>query len=255
MDEEKPYDEQPHGLCVPGIDEYATSLGTWGSTVDELLVSLEEETCSSLPLGVMVVGALQAQVLRSLVTMSRAAEVLELGTFTGYSAIAMASTGANVTTIDNWSDVAESKALCQKYFERFDNLKGTQADQCLGNIRSLEGNCRDVLEVLAAEGKSFDFVFMDADKEGQIDYYEALLRDDHPSGRPLLSAPHGVLCVDNVLWYGKAATTDKATWDKTTSCTHAFNKHVSEDSRTDVSILTVRDGLSLVTWSRSPRAE
>lgn len=285
-----PYDEQPHGLCLPGIDLYAENHSSWlseccvladtaapscndASTTDIAAVAataLDEliAEASRLPLAVMCVGKQEAQVLYSLARMSRARRILELGTFSGYSAISLAGAlplrhspatvelECQVTTVDNWSDVPEAEIIAERHIDRFNATVASLFRELRSPvIRMIRASALDALRDLAEVRRSFDFVFLDADKEEQISYYEELLRihSDQTGGSSnqgfsLLARPHGVICVDNTLWYGKAAQTSKTSWDSTTQATHAFNEHVLADERTTNVILTVRDGLTIIQW-------
>ena len=148
--------------------------------------------------------------------------MLELGTFTGWSSIAMASAlqpDGRVVTCDVDPD---AQAIARRYAEeagladRIDYRLGPG----LETMRSLEG--------------PIDLVFIDADKEGYVDYYEAAL--------PLL-ADDGLIVADNVLWSGRVAEDDP---DERTRTIMAFNDHVRNDERVVAVMLTVRDGMTLI---------
>jgi predicted O-methyltransferase YrrM len=273
-----PYDEQPHGLCQDGIDEYATRHSTWSKKAQAhqqeeptildaaftLLDSLESELLgSNLDLPVMCVGKQEGQILSSIACMARPRNILEVGTFTGYSAIALATAlpGEKVAssaeplpalvTVDNWSDVPQARALAEKYIGKFNALCGRDC------IAMHNGTGISYLaEAARSEScRSFDVVFLDADKDGQVGYYEELVRERPvPGGETgevwtLLSRPHGIIIVDNTLWYGKMAQTPQEEWDETTRATHDFNTFVLGQTRTRVTMLTCRDGLSLIQWA------
>lgn len=150
--------------------------------------------------------------------------VLEIGTFTGYSAIYLASgldDRGRLHTIDNNPEVAH---IAEKYFI---------ASGLRDKIITHQGNAMDILPEI--EGP-FDLVFIDADKENYVNYYEAVF--------PKLS-PEGIIIADNVLWYGKVMEAD-ALNDKETRGIAAFNLHVKNDPRVEHLLLPIRDGLMMM---------
>jgi caffeoyl-CoA O-methyltransferase len=161
-----------------------------------------------------------------LVRLLRARRVLELGTFTGYSSISMAQAlppdGRLITCDVN----EETTAIARRYAEeagvvdRIDYRLGP----ALETIAGLEGEC--------------DLIFIDADKDNYVNYYEATL--------PLL-ARTGVMVVDNTLWSGRVA--DPAEDDESVRAIRELNDSVRDDRRVDNVLLTVRDGMNLVWWS------
>lgn len=171
----------------------------------------------------MLTGAHEAALLQMLVRLTGTCRVLEIGTFTGYSALAMAEAlpaGGELMTCDNDPEHAR---VAQSFFDR--SPHGSKITLRLG----------PALETLAAlpERETFDFVFLDADKENYSNYYEAIL--------PRLQ-PDGLLVVDNVLWSGKVLAPRK----KTDKAIVAFNERVRSDARVECLMLPVRDGVLLV---------
>src|SRR3954452_19843904 len=172
----------------------------------------------------MMVGTLEGRFLAAVVAMLRPQRVLEIGTFTGYSALSMAEAlppGGHITTCD----ISEQHvALARRHI-----AASPFADR-------IEIRVGPALETVAALDGPFDLVFVDADKPAYVDYYEALL--------PKL-APHGAMLVDNVLWSGRVVD-GVETDDPNTVALRAFNDHVLADPRVEVVILTVRDGVSII---------
>jgi caffeoyl-CoA O-methyltransferase len=193
------------------------------SAEPELLQALRDETQASLAMSQMQVGRVEGALLRMLVQLTRARRVLEVGTYSGYSALAMASglpdDGALVTCdID-----PVATAVARKYFER--SPHGHKIELRLGPAS-------ETIRALAAAGDRFDLLFLDADKQGYVDYYEAAL--------PMLPAG-GLVIADNTLWSGRVL-------DPQDASDHAivrFNAHVAADARVEHVLLSVRDGVML----------
>jgi len=182
----------------------------------------------------MASGHLQGQLLRMLVQMIRPQSVLELGTFTGYSALSMASgleSGAVLHTIEVNDE--------QEDFTRPWIEKSPWADR-------IQLHIGDALQLLSDEPSvlpdSFDFVFIDADKRHYVDYYEAVL--------PRLRAG-GVILADNTLWSGQVldaptSITSSNGKDAQLMGITAFNDLIAADPRVENVILPLRDGLTLI---------
>ncbi|HAH59166.1 MAG TPA: methyltransferase [Bacteroidales bacterium] len=176
-----------------------------------LLTSLVRETNLAFNTPSMLSGNLQGQFLKMMCHMLQPEKVLEVGTFTGYSAIAMAQVlkpGAVLHTIDNNPEV---EAFAARYFSKAGlshsivQHQGTAADI----IPSLEG--------------PFDLAFIDADKENYLLYYELILEKLRPGG---------VIIADNVLWYGKVFESGLSN-DKETRGIKAFNSFIKQDERVE----------------------
>jgi predicted O-methyltransferase YrrM len=203
--------------------DYLLSVSLRDSTLDR---ALRAET-DALEHGVMQIAADQAQFMTLLVRLSGARRAIEIGTFTGYSALAIArglpSDGRLVTC-----DISrEWTAIAQRYWDQagLDHLIDLRLAPALETLQSL---------LAANEAGRFDFAFIDADKTALPDYYEACLT--------LLRAG-GLIAVDNVLWDGRVA--DPAAHDESTRAIRAFNRRLYQDPRIDLSLLPIGDGLTL----------
>jgi predicted O-methyltransferase YrrM len=187
---------------------------------------LRAET-ASLPEARMQIGPDQGALLALLIHLLGARRALEVGTFTGYSALAVASAlppdGRLITC-----DVSEEwTAIARRYW---------QEAGVAGRIDLRLGPATETLAGLLRDGgaETFDFAFIDADKESYDAYYEACLR---------LLRPGGLIAVDNVLWSGAVA--DPSAVDAETEAIRALNRKVRDDSRVEACLLTVGDGVML----------
>lgn len=191
----------------------------------DVLKRLREET-SKLPMAGMQVDPEQGQFMAFLVRMLGARRCLEIGVFTGYSslvtALALPEDGVVVACDKSrrWTDIARRYWAEAGVDERID-------------LRL--GRAMDTLDALRAQrGEPFDFAFIDADKTGYPDYYEACLD---------LLRPGGVIVIDNTLWHGRVI--DPAADDADTRAIRSFNRSLQEDERVDLSLLAIADGLTL----------
>ncbi len=176
----------------------------------------------------MLSGHVEGQALKFLVGMTRARRVLELGMFTGYSALAIAEAlpdDGRVLSCELDSAVA---AFAQRSFEE------TPAG---AKIEIRVGPALVTLQQLAAAGETYDFVFIDADKGGYRAYVDAVL------GRGLL-APDGVICVDNTLLQGEPYL--PGTPSANGRAIAAFNEALARDERVEQVLLPLRDGMTLI---------
>jgi caffeoyl-CoA O-methyltransferase len=208
-------------IVDPAVEEYAVE---HTSGEPPWFATLAEDTRARTTAPGMMVGTLEGRLLTALVAMLRPRLVLEIGTFTGYSALSMAEAlppDGRIVTCDISEEhvaIAREHIARTPYADRIEILLGP-AQQ---SVEGLQG--------------PFDLVFIDADKGGYLGYYEAVL--------PKL-APDGVILVDNVLWSGRVV--DPAVDDDDdTKAIRAFNDHVAADDRVEVVLLTVRDGVSLI---------
>ena len=186
-----------------------------------LLQELERETNLKVLMPRMISGHFQGRVLSMLSKMIQPKNILEIGTYTGYSALCLAegltSTGQLITIDIN----AELSDLVQKYFQ-----KSPYKNQ----LKYINANAMEYLKNL--EG-IFDIVFIDADKENYQQYYDMII--DHVN-------PGGYIIADNVLWSGKVVAELKKI-DKDTQAILDFNAFVQADNRVENVLFPIRDGL------------
>jgi caffeoyl-CoA O-methyltransferase len=214
-------------IVEPRVEEYAEA---HSSPPSDLFERLAAETREKTEVPQMMVGPVEGRLLGVLVRTLRARRILELGTFTGYSSISMAlglPNGGRVITTDLNE---ETTAIARRYAQ-----EAGVADRI--DFRVAPG-----LETIAGLEGQFDLVFIDADKENYVNYYDATL--------PLL-AETGLMVVDNTLWSGAVA--DPENDSEATRAIRALNDRVLEDARVDNVLLTVRDGMNLV-WRRGSPA-
>jgi caffeoyl-CoA O-methyltransferase len=201
-------------ILDPGIEEYVERLT---SPHEDLLAELSEETRGELGFEQMLTGPVAGRFLEMLVWFGRPQRVLEIGTFSGHSALAMAAALPEGGRIDTCELDPERAAFAQGYFDRspFGSRITLHVGPALESIARLEGD--------------FDLVFLDAEKEGYIGYYEAVL--------PRLS-PRGLIVADNTLWSGRVL--------EASGPIVAFNEHVAADRGSVQVLLSVRDGMTLI---------
>jgi len=197
----------------------------------EVQERLRQET-QALPQAGMQIGPDQGLFLGLLVRMLDAKRVVEVGTFTGYSAMAMAMalpTGGRVLCCDISE---EYTSIARRYWK--DAGVSDRIDLRLGPATET------LSRLLATEGPaSQDLAFIDADKTGYDAYYEACLQ---------LVRPGGIIAIDNVLWSGRVA--DPAVKDADTAALRALNLKIRDDKRVNAVVLTVGDGLTLARRKR-----
>jgi caffeoyl-CoA O-methyltransferase len=187
--------------------------------------ALAEETRETLSAPQMLTGDIAGRFLEFLVFLAQPRLVLEIGTYSGYSALAMAAAlpdGGRIVTCeisDEHADVAERHIAAAGESGRIEVRRGPALD----TIATLDG--------------PFDLVFIDADKPSYLAYYEAVL--------PNLSE-RGLIAVDNVLWSGRVAQPPSDEDTESTTALREFNDHVAADERVVNVMLSVRDGITLV---------
>jgi caffeoyl-CoA O-methyltransferase len=205
------------------VDEALERYAVEHSSRDQQLFRrLEEETRATTTAPGMMVGPLEGQFLAWLVWFSQARNVLEIGTFTGYSSVSMALSlpeGGRITSLDVNE---ETTAAARRYAEE------------AGVADRIDYRVGPAIETLEQLEGPFDLVFIDADKESYVDYYEAVL--------PKLSE-HGFIVADNVLWSGRVLDDEG---EESTKAIKRFNDHVANDDRVVCVMLTVRDGMTLI---------
>lgn len=208
-------------LIDPAVERYALEHTT---PPPAQLQSLLEEAGTALPFPSMLSGATVGRLLETLVFALQAKLVLEIGTYAGYSALAMASglaPGGRVVSCEIDPGHAE--------FARRHIAASPHADR-------VEVRVGPALDTVASLPGPFDFVFIDADKESYPAYYEAVL--------PKL-APHGLIAADNTLRDGEVLGAPDG-WPEGTRAIAAFNDALVHDDRVTAVLLTVRDGVTLI---------
>ncbi len=193
----------------------------------EVMRRLRAET-AELPGSIMQIAPEQGQFMAMLVTLMGARRCLEVGTFTGYSALAVAQALPAEGQLVACDVDAETMTIARRYWDEAG--VGGKIDSRIGPaVESLD-------EMLnAGEAESYDFVFVDADKSNYDAYYERAL---------LLLRPNGLIAVDNVLWNGRVIDPDKK--DPDTLAIRALNKKIKSDDRVTCSLVPIGDGLMLV---------
>jgi caffeoyl-CoA O-methyltransferase len=208
-------------LVSEEVDAYAEAHTTAPA---DFMARLADETRASLTSPQMLTGTIEGRFLETLVFIAQPRLVLELGTYSGYSALAMAAAlppGGRIVTCeikDEHAQFAQRHIDASPYADRIDIRVGP------------------ALETIGALGGPFDLVFIDADKPSYAAYYEAVLAK---------LAPRGLIVVDNTLWSGRVIDVADDAQDSTRALA-AFNDSVAADPRVVSVMLTVRDGVTLI---------
>lgn len=196
--------------------------GDHTSQMDEIRLDLERETNLKTLAPQMMTGRYQGKILELISYMVQANRILEIGTFTGYSAICLAQglhPSGTLTTIES---NYELESIIKKYIGKA-NLDN--------KIELIIGNAIEIIPKLDFE---YDLVYIDAGKQEYPIYFDLVM----PKVRK-----NGFIIVDNVLWYGKVV---QAEMDAETKIIDDFNKKISADPRVECTILPIRDGISLI---------
>ena len=188
-----------------------------------LLQELRAQTQASLNDAQMQVGPVEGALLRLLVALSRATRILEIGTFSGYSALAMAQALPASGRLLTCDIDPIALGVARAFFAR-----SGYADR----IEVREGPALQTLADLGRDGQRFDLAFIDADKANYVAYYEAIL--------PMLE-PGGLVIADNTLWSGRVLAPES----ESDRGIVRFNEHVHNDPRVEQVMLAVRDGVTL----------
>lgn len=189
----------------------------------EILAKLNKETYQKVLQPRMLSGHIQGRFLSMISKIKLPSCILEIGTYTGYGTLCLAeglSNGGKIFTIDRNEELLK---IQNKYFE----MSGKR-----DKIIQLTGNAKDILENL---NESYDMVFIDADKENYIEYFNLVSERLNNNG---------IIISDNVLWSGKVLNSPSKN-DEETNILIEFNKTLNEDERFDTIILPLRDGLSI----------
>ena len=197
---------------------------------EELLRELDRETHLRVVAPRMLSGHIQGRLLEMIVRMVQPRRVLEIGTFTGYSALAMAAGLEPDAVLHTTEPDDELEELARSFFDRSPHGR---------KIRLHIGSALDIAPTL---GEEFDLVFVDGDKREYPAYYRMLMGDG--GSRKLVHAGT-VLIADNILWSGKVVG-PVAHNDHHTQALLEFNRLVAEDPRVENVIVPLRDGLNLI---------
>ena len=208
-------------LVPDAIEHYAKS---HSREVESLFEELKDYTQKHTALPQMQVGPIEGNFLKILVRITGAKRVLEVGTFTGYSGLMMASGLPEDGELFTCELDPENAAIAQSFFDRspWRSKIKLQLGPALSTIEKLEG--------------PFDLAFIDADKVNYTNYFEAIRQKMRPAG---------LIVVDNVLWSGRVLEDARAN-DESTKAIIEFNRHVKALADHDHVMLTVRDGMMLI---------
>lgn len=208
---------------MDALEQYAEQMS---SPADALMQELERETYLRVLNPRMISGHVQGKLLEMIVRMLRPHRVLEIGTFTGYSALCMAAGLDSNGRIDTCEIDDELEEMIRSFCDRSEH----------GNkIRLHIGSALDIVPML---GECYDLVFIDGDKREYSAYYDMLMDGE-------LVHSGSFIMADNILWYGKVAE-PVAKGDKQTQAIVDFNEKVRNDSRVENVILPIRDGINLI---------
>lgn len=207
-------------ITDPRIEEYARA---HSSAEPPLLGEVMRRTRAFAGSYTMLTGHLEGRFLKMLVALSGARRILEIGTYTGYSALSMAEALPADGRIVSCEISPRHAELAREHFALSEH--GTKIEVRVG----------PALDTIAALEGPFDMVFIDADKPSYRAYYEAVL--------PLLSE-RGFICCDNVLWSGQVL--DESDTSDSTAALREFNAHVAADPRVECVIVPIRDGVTLI---------
>ena len=172
----------------------------------------------------MQISVTQAYFMQLLIKINNVKQILEIGTFTGYSALSMALAidEGFVTCLDNNEKTSE---IANNFFKKANVEK---------KINLIVGTAIDSLNNLINENKNFDLIFIDADKENYIKYYDLAFK---------LICSNGLILIDNVLWKGDVIDQNKN--DRMTNIIRDFNTHIKNDDKIEKTILPIGDGVTI----------
>lgn len=202
------------------LDKY---IAHHSSPESDLLQELYRKTYTSVVNPNMISGHIQGKVLGMIVSMLAPKAILEIGTYTGYSAIAMAAAMPEDSELHTIEVNDELYELSSSYIKRS------------GFSDRIIMHTGDAKVIIPGLRKQFDLVFIDGDKREYCDYYRLVFH---------LVRPGGYIIADNVLWDGKVA--DKRALDPMTSGIKNFNSLILNDKRVEQVILPLRDGLMII---------
>lgn len=208
-------------LIFPDVEAYAQAHSMRES---DLCRALREETAQRMESPQMIVGPLEGAFLKMMTQLVRATSVLEIGMFTGYSALCFAEALPADGKVLTCEIDEESAVLARQYFARSPIGK---------KIEIRMGPALDTMRYLKGP---FDLIFIDADKINYVNYYRRALD---------LLSPHGVILIDNVLWDGEVLKQPPP--DEKTAAIQELNRVVATDSRVTAVLVTIRDGVLVIT--------
>jgi len=208
-------------MINPELEKYAEE---HSSKESDLLYRLNRETHIKVMLPRMLSGAMQGKLLEMISLMIKPKCILEIGTYTGYSAICLAKGLPTDGVLHTIEKNPELESIAKKYFAEAEIEH--QVNYHLGNA----------LDIIPQIDEVFDLVFLDADKENYLNYYHLVFDKIHPGG---------YILADNVFWSGKVLTTPDS-HDKEAIGIIEFNEFVQQDERVENVMLPLRDGLSLI---------
>ena len=166
----------------------------------------------------------QAQFLQTLVRISNIKKILEIGSFTGFSALSMALALPFDGFLISLDKSSEFSMKAQSFYEKANEKK----------IKQIINPAIESLKELKDSSQKFDLIFIDADKENYLNYYETCIK---------LINKNGLIVIDNVLWHGEVSDDKKN--DKFTNIIREFNKHIKKDNRIVKNIIPIGDGLTI----------
>lgn len=203
------------------IEQYAIE---HSKSEDTVLAALNRETWAKVLRPRMLSGHLQGKILENFSYMIRPKRILEIGTYTGYSAICMAkglAEGGKMITIDINDEISH---IASKFIEE------------AGLIDQIDFRIGDALKIIPDLTETWDLVFIDADKENYSAYYDLIVDRMRPGG---------FIIADNVLWSGKVLDSYESL-DNETKSLFDFNNKITNDDRVDNVLMPVRDGLMII---------
>jgi len=166
----------------------------------------------------------QAQFLQTLIKISNIKKVLEIGSFTGFSALSMALALPKEGSLISIDKSSEFSKKAKSFYDKANENK----------IKQIIKPALESLKILENSKQKFDLIFIDADKENYLNYYEKCIK---------MIDQNGLIIVDNVLWHGEVA--DKSKNDKFTKIIRDFNNHIKNDERVKKNIIPIGDGLTI----------
>jgi O-methyltransferase len=202
-----------------------------GNRISELKDKLIEETILMFPANKsMTTQQTEAEFLKMQVKLTNCKKGIEIGTFTGYSALCMAEglpDDGELFCFDNWKEVTD---VAEKYWKlaKVENKIKLHLGNGVEKIDEVLLSKKENLE-------SFDFAYIDADKPNYMNYYEQILK---------LLKPNGWIVIDNVLWQYKVV--DDVCQEESTNCFRKLNTFLRNDDRVDINMLDISDGITIV---------